>query len=45
MRAVVDLLDLPRLMRRSDLQVLKLLNRKKIPLAIIANTGTVRMQP
>jgi hypothetical protein len=45
MRAVIDLLDLPRVSRRSDFQVLALRNRKKIPLAIIANTGTVRMQP
>jgi hypothetical protein len=42
---VVDLLDLPQVSRRSDFQVLTLLKRKKIPRTIVANTGTVRMQP
>jgi hypothetical protein len=45
MRAVVDLLDMPRVSHQSDFQVLTLPNRKKIPLAIVANTGTVRRQP
>jgi hypothetical protein len=38
---VVDLLDMPLVSRRSDFQVLALLSRKKIPLAIIANTKIV----
>jgi hypothetical protein len=42
---LVVLLDMPLVSRRSDFQVLTLLKRKKISLAIIANTGTVRMQP
>ncbi len=45
MRTQVDLLDLPQVSRQSDFQVLTLLNRKKISLAMIADTGPVRMQP